>query len=162
MVDPLLHSAFKAHRAECIRTELGKLTDKSSVGDKRAARERGRQSFLQSCGVVTDPRTAHLNRTFVAGPGAAGPATQFPIQNLVALGGVPSHGPGQPLQLRAPGIGPLPTIDWSAYTGNMTQRIMGYLASQDAGFEKLDLGTRIKRASDWRRQNGHLLPQAAA
>jgi hypothetical protein len=166
MVDPLLHSAFKAHRGECIRTELAKCTDKSSVGDKRAARERGRQTFLQSCGVVTDPRTAHLNRTFVAGPGAAGPATQYPVTNLVAFGGVPQT-PGvmpgaQPMQLRAPGMQPLPTIDWSAYSGNMTQRIMGYLASQDPAFEQLDLGSRIKRASDWRRQNGHLLPQAAA
>ena len=168
-VDAILFGAFKAAREAAVQTEIGKLAKGAKVGEHRAARERGRQAFLAACGVDTntDPRTAHLTRTLTSGPGVAGPSTQYANPQLLPVGASPLPGapPGpQPIQLRAPGAqpGPVAGIDWTAYHGNWTQRIMGYLASQDSTFSELDIGTRIQRASAWRKANAHLMPAEAA
>lgn len=162
-------AAVKAHRQSIIDGEVGKLaSNQRGPKDVRAARERGRTSFLATYGVNLNPAQQHLSQTFVAGPGLAGPHTQYmPPTPAPAM----FHAPQghvvtqqlpngqvqvlQPLQLsqqpqqQQPG-----QIDLSAYTGrNTTERIMSYLASVDGKFSELPLHQRINRASAWRKQH---------
>lgn len=185
MVDALILSAVLAAREAAVQAEIGKLPSTEVVlngvktirppkaGDVRAARERGRQAFLASYGVNHNPATQHLTQTFVAGPGSAGPHSQYvplpgfggnpPPTQLSALPGAPPLQFPQPMQL--PRGGPqhdAQAIDWSALGGrNLTEKVVSYLASKDPSIEKLDAGARIRRASEWKRANPHLLPQAA-
>lgn len=171
--DPNLISALSAQRAATIAAEIGKLpkreltvggkkiTAEPSVGDQRLARERGRQAFLASYGVNTNPATQHLSQTFVAGPGAAGPGVQYPAPGAalpVQLSNPALPMPADarpPLQLPNGGAQPVvqQPINLSAYGGrNTTERVISYLASQDASFDKLSWGEKVTRAAAWRRQ----------
>ncbi len=167
MLDATLHAALLSHRKALIEAEIQALpADKRKfAGEQRLARDRGRKAFLAAYGVTQDPATQHLSQTYVAGPGAAGNASQFmapqssPVQLTVLPGGQPfaqQHGP-QPLQLgQAPqqatqggGGG----INLSAFSGrNTTEKIIAYLATQDSAFAALEWGQKVKRAGDWRRQ----------
>jgi hypothetical protein len=185
MVDAVLYSAVASSREAAVQAEIAKLpttevivngvksTRPPKAGDVRAARERGRQTFLATFGVNSNPATQHLTSTFVAGPGMSGPHSQYvplpgfagnpaPTQ-LSALPGAPPLQLPRPMQL--PQGGPqhdAQAIDWSALGGrNLTEKVVTYLASKDPSIEKLDAGAKIRRASEWKRANPHLLPQAA-
>lgn len=161
--DPVLVQALTSHREGAITTEIGKLTadKRKDVAEVRAARERGRAAFLAHFGVVTNPVQQHLTSTFVAGPGPSG-SVQFAAP-LPAPAPVQFGQPPRPLQLPPVGAPPAASIDLSAFTGrNLTEKVMSYLASQDANFSKLDIGERVRRASAWRKANEqHLQPVAA-
>lgn len=166
--DPALVHSLAAHRGSLIQNAISALSeaDRRDVGKVRAARANGRTAFLSHYGVVTNPQHVHLTRTFVAGPGPGGvssqflpPATPAPNAAPVVPGGAPQS---QPLQLSQQPFTPPAAVDLSAYEGNMTQRIIQHLSSQDANFKTLDIGTQINRASAWRRANAHLLQPAAA
>ena len=159
VADASMVAALTAHRAQMVEVEISKLTDgKRTVGERRLARERGRQSFLASYGVNQNPQTLHLSHTFVAGPGAAGAHVQYPapyggVQLSSPLAMAPDARP--PLQL--PGLAPAAplaqAINLSAFTGrNTTERVIAYLGSQDEAFGALDWGIKVKRASQWRRE----------
>lgn len=172
MADTRMVCALLAARNSAVDAEIAKLPkEKQTVGEKRLARERGRQAFLASYGVNTNPATQHLSQTFVAGPGAAGNHSQYvpvpgfggaqpPVQ-LTALPQLPGY--SQPMQLPQGGYHDPNAIDWTALGGrNLTEKVISLLASKDPSIEKLDPGARIRRASEWKRANPHLLPQAAA
>ncbi len=176
--DPSLLASLASHRSTAVQAEISKLsaTDQKDVGKVRLARHAGRIAFLTHFGVPTNPAQQHLTQTFVAGPGVNGNSQQFmPMQHVHASaypGSVPQYQPlpqfpqSQPIQLsqqlpqQNPAQGALP--DLSVYEGNLTQRIMQHLSASDAGFSKLDIGTRVRRASDWRKAHQHLLGSVAA
>lgn len=174
MLDAQLHSALLSHRKSLIDAEILKATKRDpkgnavppTVGEQRLARERGRQAFLAAYGVSQNPATQHLSQTFIAGPGAAGPGSQFvpmvqpvqpqaqnPVQLTVMPGGLPAS---QPLQLAAPGPQQPQQpggISLSNFSGrNTTERIIAMLSSQDPAFKNLEWGQQVKRAGEWRRQ----------
>lgn len=167
--DPTMINALAAHRGAMIATELASLPKgRDALGDRRQARDRGRQAFLASYGVNQNPATQHLTQTFVAGPGAQGGSAQFPAPlpapgapvqfsqpgGMVAVpGATPQR---QPLQLvggGAPaGTAALEPVDLSLFSGrNVTERVMTYLTSVDPSFGKLERGSQVKRAGEWRR-----------
>ncbi len=167
--DPTMINALAAHRGAMIATELASLPKgRDSLGDRRQARDRGRQAFLASYGVNQNPATQHLTQTFVAGPGATGGSAQFPVP-VPAPGAAPVQfsQPGamvpvpgttpqrQPLQLvggGAPAGSALEPVDLSLFSGrNVTERVMTYLSSVDQGFGKLGRGAQVTRAGEWRR-----------
>lgn len=167
----LVHS-LAAHRSMLVDTEIRKLKadEQRDVGKVRAARAQGRALFLTHYGVPTNPAHMHLTTSFVAGPSPHGGSTQYappgPLHAPLLQSSQPQHGyqPGHPLQLSQH---PLPAqqqaVDLSQFTGrNQTEQIMSMLASTDAGFDKLEHGTKIQRASAWRRANAHLIVGAAA
>jgi hypothetical protein len=173
LVDPRLVFSLTSGRQAMIDGEIAKLPEgKRTVGEKRLARDRGRQAFLAAYGVNQNPATQHLTQTFVAGPNANGTPQQFPAPlpgvqfsqpggfvQLAPVGGQPLPGnPGQPqrqpLQLSQPnGAGvQLEAIDFQALTGrNVTEKFMSYLSGRDPNFSKLEHGSKVQRASEYRR-----------
>ena len=145
-------AAVKAHRSAIIAEELGKLDAKAGAAARRTARAKGRDVFLQSYGVSTDPRTHHLTQTFVAGPGAAGASQQFtPPGTPVAVPPVAAAGVPQPLPMTG---GPQSPVTLASYPGrNDTERAIEYLKATDPKFKQLDWGTQVRRAAQWRRDN---------
>ncbi len=184
MVDPVMYTAVLAARASAVDAEIAKLPkDKQTVGEKRLARERGRQAFLATYGVNQNPAAAHLMSTFVSGPGAAGAHTQFQVplpaqplpgapQQVAHFGGAQPGFGAQPLQLPQPqafggaqpqGQGGIDLSEAGPYQGrNLTERVMSYLGSADPAFTKLSHDQRVNRAAAWKRQNPQFLPQQAA
>lgn len=175
--DPSLLASLAAHRASALQTEIGKLSavDQKDAGKVRLARGAGRVVFLTHYGVPTNPAQQHLTQSFVAGPGANGNSVQYLPPAPVApvqFSGYPGQGfpqptpgqafPGQPLQLSQHLPVPAPAVDLSVYDGNLTQRIMQHLSATDPSFSKLDIGVRVRRASDWRKANAHLFGSVAA
>lgn len=168
--DPTMIHALTAHRGALLASEIAALPkERQALGDRRQARERGRQAFLAAYGVNQNPATQHLTQTFVAGPGAQGGSVQFPAPlpapgavqftqpgGRVPVPGLPAAAPQrQPLQLVG-GPGPqgpqLEQVDLSLFSGrNVTERVMTYLSSVDSGFGKLDRGKQVQRASAWRK-----------
>lgn len=68
-----------------------------------------------------------------------------------------------PLPGNAPAPMPMPQIDWIALSGrNLTEKVCSYLSSVDPNFKNMQLGAQISKASEWKRANPHLLPQAVA
>jgi hypothetical protein len=175
--DPQLVHSLAAHRASVIQTEIGKLPepDRKDAGKVRAARSAGRIVFLTHYGVPTNPAQQHLTQTFVAGPGPGGVSAQYhaplpapqahPLSRLQTSQPLPGYQPQpyqpQPLQLSQHQPAPQGAVDLSAYEGNLTQRIMQHLSSVDPAFQKLDIGARVRRASEWRKANQHLINVAA-
>jgi hypothetical protein len=181
-----------AARAAAVDAENAKIPEaKRTVGEKRLARERGRQSFLATYGVQAG--TQHLAQTLVSGPGAAGAHTQFHVplsaqplsaqplpgapHQVAQFGGQPfggqPYGGGQPLQLPTPNAhfgqhggaqpGGIDLSEAGPYQGrNLTERVMSLLGSADPAFTKLSHDQRVNRAAAWKRQNPQLLPQQAA
>jgi hypothetical protein len=178
--DPLMINALSAQRAVMVDTEIRNLPVRkvtlgskvvelpATVGERRQARERGRQAFLAAYGVNQNPATQHLTQTFVAGPGGQGGSLQFPAPvpvpgvqfsqpgGMVQVPGLPAGAPQRaPLQLvggGGPQVPQLEQVDLSQFSGrNVTERVMTYLSSVDNGFGKLDRGQQVSRASAWRK-----------
>lgn len=177
--DPSLLASLQAHRGHTLDAEIAKLPpDKQKdCAEVRAARARGRVTFLTHYGVNLNPAQQHLSQTFVAGPGPGGFSTQYlPPAAAPSPMRLPLSTLQQPMQMQQPTLQPYqpqplqltqqaqqPAFDLNTFDGrNTTERIMSYLSSVDPGFAKLDHGTRVQRASQWRRANPHLVGSAAA
>ena len=138
--DKAAQPALLSHRAQLLGDAKKALPETATVDQRKAAVDGARTAFFSHYGVVAADQE-YLLKNFVAAPDA-----QLDPPAVVPAG---------TSQVATPRGDGGSTIDLSAFDGrNGTEKIMAYLGSKDAGFAKLPLQARIKKAGMLRRQEG--------